>query len=598
MTRFSAYFGAPAVLVVRVVRASLAVVLAPLVACIPNPDISGLPPFDGGAEPDVVFTPTADATIDATLPPAEAGTTDTGVNVDSGPQVATVTGIVVDYTQGNGSGVVPGALVSISAPGTSAAMTATTDASGLFTIPGVPSRTTLEINVSKSPDFVNGIAYSTTSLVISIPDNQTVNVFPVLHEGCFQTFVLDPAAGVDAGNQPVTLQNATCLSPRTGAYAAMTFDQASFEDPITHFIWNANNGTIRVEMIPLAYPKNGTAPDLSWAAGLPGAVTPPGLLGAAEYRVYGVNPGQPDKLLGVHDSAVTIAVPIYAASSGTPQAFSYSSSNGAWTQEGAAAPSGAQDAGSQLQYVTVTVPPPIASGVRYISWWAATSGATATTCVTGTLLVKGSALANVLVRAGGVNYLGSSTALTNANGLFCLDGITATVGGNGGAIGVAAAAALSGSVVYAGSQTFSVTDLAAGSCAAAADASTSCTALEQPIDLTPTATCVSGTVPNASNEAGVVTTLNATLDFNATGQFLYAQPAGIRQTAYVGQVTLGDGGAFCALAPPGTNLELVDPASPACRTGSIAVLNGGAALACGAGGCEDAGVNEFGCPQP
>lgn len=592
MTRFSAGFGAPALLLVCV---ALAVVLAPFEACIPNPDISGLPPFlDGGAEPDVVFTPTADATIDATLPPSEAGATDTGVVVDSGPQLGTVTGIVIDYTQGNGSGVVPGALVSISPPGASMAMTATTDASGLFTIAGVPSGT-LEINVSKAPDLVSGIAYSTTSVVTTVGAGQTVNVFPVLHEGCFQTVVLNPQAGVDAGNQPVTLQNATCLSPRTGAYAAMTFDQASFEDPISHIIWNTNNGTIRVEMIPLAYPVSGTAPDLSWAAGVPGGTTPPGLLGAAEYRVYGVNPGQPDKLLGVHDSAVTIAVPIYAAPTATPQAYSYSASTGAWAAEPSAPPSQAQDAGPPLEYVTIAVPAPAANAVRYISWWAATNGATATTCVTGTLLVKGSPLANVLVRAGGLNYLGSSTALTNANGLFCLDGITATVGGDAGAIGVAAAAALSGGVVYAGSQTFGVTNLAAGSCAAAADASTSCTALG-PIDLTPTTTCVAGSVTNASNEAGAVTTLNATLDFSATGQFLYAQSAGIRNTAYIGQVTLGDGGAFCALAPPGSSLELVDPVS-GCFGGPIAVLSGGAALACAAGGCEDAGPNPFACPS-
>ena len=585
MKRFSPGLAAPALLVVFV----------PFVGCIPDPDISKLPPYDGGGfAPDGAVIPIADASLDGTL--GQDSGSDTGP-ADSAPPLGTVNGIVIDYTQGNGRGVVPGAVVSVSVPGNAAASvpaSVTTDASGLFSIDGVPAGVTVQIGVSKPTDLVNGIAYSTTFLLTTVGAGQTSNVFPVLHEGCFQSFVLNPAPGSDAGNLPVALYNARCASPRSGAYAAMTFDQGAFEDPSSHIIWSTNNGTIRVEMIPLAYPANpanGNAPDLSWAVGLPGVATPPGLLGAAEYRVYGVQPGQPDILLGVHDTntSVSIAIPIYTAPTGAPLAYSYAPASGAWasTSQG---PSAAQDAGPALQYVTI-------AQVPQLSWWAATNGATAATCVTGTLLAGGSPLPNVLVRAAGLNYLGASTAQTNAAGLFCLDGVTSTAGGDGGVAQVALVAeALSGGVAYTGAKTFGLTTLTAGSCAAsAADASASCTSLG-PINLTPGLTCVSGTVGGAVVDGGALTTLNATL---VNLDVLYAASAGIQSSAYVGQVTLGAGGAFCALAPPGTDLELVDPASGCSAPppgAPIPVLLGSSAPACAAGGCADAGALTFGCP--
>ena len=578
MKRFSPGVAAPALLVI----------VAPFLGCIPNPDISGLPPYDGGgAAPDSAVTPISDASVDVTL--SQDGGSDTGPT-DSAPPLGTVSGIVIDYTQGNGKGVVPGAVVSVTPPGSATTLSATTDANGLFTIPNVPAGVSLQIEATKPTDLVKGIAYSSTYVVTTVGAGQTVNIFPVLHEGCFQTFVLNPGAGTDAGNAPVTLLDSTCPggSPRTGAYAAMSFDSTSFEDS-SQILWTQNSGTIRVEMIPLAYPVNAGVPDLSWSAGLPGAVSPAGLLGAAEYRVWGVSPSNPDVILRVHDPVnhpVGIAVPVYAAPrSAQVVAYSYSSSAGAggtpgWTSE-STVPGSLQDAGAPLQYVTIQVP--------HLGWWAATNGVTPTTCVTGTLQAGGSPLPNVVVRGGGVNYLGASTGQTNAAGLFCLDVTAATADGGAAQIGLVASA-LSGGVPYTATQTFQVTSTTGGgSCSLPS----SCTSLPA-INLSPTLTCVSGSV--VALDGGAPTMLNATL---VTLPVTAAQSnAGIQSSAYVGQVAVGAGGSFCALAPPGSQLQLRDPASPNCWAPSgteLAVLNGSSAPLCSAGGCADAGTISFGC---
>src|SRR6202041_3527789 len=99
-----------------------------------------------------------DANIDVSL-----GSDDSGAEaapVDSATPVGTVSGIVIDYTEGNGKGVVPGATVTVSFPGNpsaSAPAPVTTDGNGLFTIPGVQAGVALEVGVSKPTDLVKGI---------------------------------------------------------------------------------------------------------------------------------------------------------------------------------------------------------------------------------------------------------------------------------------------------------------------------------------------------------------------------------------------------------------------------------------------------------
>ncbi len=598
MKRVSPGASAPALLL-------LAAFLRCIPSCIPSPDTSGLPPYDAGiyAEDSSGSSPASDDSgLDATIG-SDSGSD--GGAPEAAAQLGTVSGIVIDYTEANGQGVVPGAVVSVSFPSTApsslvAPAPVTTDANGLFTIANVPAGVSLQISATKPTDLVNGVAYSTTAIVTTVPAGQTVNVFPILHEGCFQIVALNPD-DAGAGTLPVTLQNATCrpgggsltgLGTRVGAYAAMTFDAASFKDPINGSLWT---GSIRVEMIPLAYPFEQVF-DLSWALGLPGAAAPPGLLGAAEYRVVksdpaGADDGQILALANPANDPVAIAVPVYTGPSGQALAYSYDTTAEGWKGE-TATPGPVQmyvyGEGQQVAYLMVPVP--------HLSWWGATNGATPTTCVTGTLQA-GAPLPNVLVRAAGLSYLGTSTGLTDSTGLFCLDVPATAVDGGTAQIAVYAEALVNGAP-YSATPTFQVSPVGGASCAGAAGV-TACASLGAPIGLAPSLTCVSGAV--AYDDAGGPATLDVTL---VNANVAYAQDQGIQSSAYLGQVTLGKDGSFCAPAPPGASVELVQPTNSSCWAPNddyiivppAAADAGTTAATCAGGGCLDAGPITFGCP--
>jgi hypothetical protein len=453
----------------------------------------------------------------------------------------------------------------------------TSDANGLFTIPGVPAGVTLQINVSKPTALDpsgNAIApaYSTTSLVATVPAGQTLAVFPVLHEGCFQ--VVNPA---DAG-PPVSLVNAQCASPRGGTYTSMTFGPGSFDDPVANALWT---GSVRIEMIPLQYPAfpADAGDDLSWAVGLPGVATPPGLLGAAEYRVVKSTGGSDDgEVLSLHSGAhVSIAVPVYAGPSGSASAYSYSTTTGAWTPETPTV-SGVQDGGPPVEYVTMQVP--------HLTWWAATNGATASTCVTGSLQAGGP-IANALVHGVGSTFLGSSTGVTNSTGTFCLDMPVGTGGGNVQLF----TSAVAGGVVYSGVKTFQVSAFSTGGTCAS---NSGCTAVGA-ITLSPSVTCVSGTI---TNDDGGAPPPSLAVEIENISTAEYASSSGILNYAYAGQTQIGTGGAFCALAPPGSEIRLTASLSSGCSApkyqGTIPVPNGTGGT-CGGGGCTDAGPLTFSC---
>jgi hypothetical protein len=574
-------------------RASAVVLVAASVAfvrCIPNPDTSGLPPYDAGLPSTLEDTGAAiaDASFDVTLTPEDAAT-DAGAP-DSGPPVGTITGIVIDYSQGNGRGVVPRAVVSLSAPtaATPPSLPApvTTDANGLFTITNVPVGLALQVGTTKATDFVNGIAYSSTYLTTTVGAGQIVNVFPVLHEGCYQTWTLDPGTA-DAGNAPVTLDNATCAGPTVGshpgAYAAMSFDAAAFKDPLTNLPWN---GSIRVEMIPLAYPElaNGS-PDLSWSVGLPGVASPPGLLGGVQYRVVKSDPGQADDgqlldLLNRTSDPVSIAVPLFTSPTAPqPLTYWYDTATGGWVAS-TALPGALTTSPGGVSYVMVPA--------TQLAWWAVVNGTPATTCVTGTVQQAGAPAANVGVRAAGVSYLGTSTAVTSSTGSFCLDVGATAIDGGVAQIAIVPESVFGG-IAYAGSQAFSITKAGSGSCAVPGTGTAGCTAIGAPIALAPTASCTSGNVV----DAGSLATLDAVLQ---TPDVAYATTSGIQPSAYVGQVALGTNGAFCALSPPGV-LQLRQAGAADCYA-SLSVLNGSSATVCSAGGCADAGSVSFDCHLP
>ena len=584
MKRFPTSAGALAVLTILAVGPG-----AVGVSCIPNPDVSGLPPYDAGgtAEDTGVFTSGEDSGIDGTIIAQDSGPgTDTGA-LDGAQPFGSINGVVIDYTQANGRGVVPGATVAVtypSNPSLAAPPSVTSDANGLFTIPSVAAGVPLEIGVTKETDLTNGIAYSSSLLVATVDAGQTLSVFPVVHEGCFQI-----AAVLDAGAQGVTLQSATCPvgddGPRTGAYAAMTFGPTSFVDP-QGIPWTGN---IRVEMIPLAYPSNDGPLDLSWALGLPTgttAATPAGLLGAVEYRVYTSDPGQTDdgELLSLSTSAsassVSIAVPVYTAPTATtPLAYSFNPTTGAWSAE-SVTPGAVLTSVGGVQYEMVQVP--------HLTWWAVANGPTASTCVTGTL--QGTT-GNVFVRVAGGNYLGSAAAVTDTQGTFCVDVNAATDGGAASQIEIYAGA-IEGAVPYGVLSPYAVTSAGGGTCASGVG----CEALGG-IALSPILSCLSGTLGGGSNDAAVPSPLNVVEIFSDVTSA--STQAGIQLRSYLGQVTPGTNGAFCALAIPGGDVDLSEPVVPdECTpaTESISLPNGSNAPVCSAGGCVDAGALVLQCP--
>ncbi len=210
------------------------------------------------------------------------------------------------------------------------------------------------------------------------------------------------------------------------------------------------------------------------------------------------------------------------------------------------------------------------------------NGTPATTCVTGTLQQAGTAAANVLVRAAGVNYLGTSTGQTNAQGSFCLDVTAATLDG-GAAQLTFSPEALAGGIPYTATQVFQVSAVSSGSCEVPGS---SCTSLGAAITLTPAVSCLSGTI---TADGGPPATLDTTLKLGTTEQ-AYAAGAGIRNQAYVGQVTVGTNGSFCALSPPGS-IVLSSPANASCfapngGVSSLTVPGVTSAASCSAGGCR------------
>jgi hypothetical protein len=577
----------------RAVAPVLLLLVAPavLARCIPNPDISGLPPYDGGSYSfDSSFSYDAGGfTGDATTFSEDAGIEASAA--DGGVQLGGVNGIVIDYTQGVAQGIVPGATITVTPAGSTTAIAQqTSDANGLFAVANLPSGVPLQVNVTKPTDETKGVAYSSTAIVVTIPAGQTVSLAPVLNEGCFQ--IVNVLSAGDAG---VTLQNATCPGgfygvsgpgQRPGAYAAMTFETSSFKDTMGTYL-----GQVRIEMIPLAYPLSDPAdpPDLSWAVGLPGGGSPAGLLGAAEYRVVREDTGEVLDVADSKNDPVSIAVPVFTAPTGQPAAYSYDEANQTWKAETSAVTGPAQvysygsptfDETLQLSYVMVQVP--------HLTWWAATSAAGAvTTCVTGSVQAGGP-LANVVVRAAGANYLGASTAITDATGTFCLD-LAAGTFDAGLPMGTIYAEALSGGAPYAASQAFSASAQAGGSCAS----QTGCTAIG-PITLSPSLTCVTGSL-TYDEEGGAPSALDELL-VNLSD---YGSDQGIQQTAYVGETTVGDAGTFCALAPPGGSLRLVQPGNLICTAphdvNSYQVPTGAGAPTCGGSGCQDAGALLFSC---
>ena len=164
------------------------------------------------------------------------------------------------------------------------------------------------------------------------------------------------------------------------------------------------------------------------------------------------------------------------------------------------------------------------------------------------------------------------------------------------------AEALAGGFPYSATAPFTVTT-ATGSCETG-DGGTGCMPVGV-ITLAPSLTCVSGNVQPGDQTEGhsVPSSMQVTVvDIPVTSS---AQSVGIQTTAYIGETSIvADGGAFCAPAPPLTEIDLYDPATgcTAPIDDAISVQSATGAVSCTSGdadgGCRNAGIEEFGCPLP
>jgi hypothetical protein len=567
------------------VLASIASGASLVYGCIPSVDTSGLPPYDGSVAPgfDANALNTVDGGEDAPFN-EDAPTTDAPPN-DAPPTTGTITGVVINYAQGNGLGVAPGATVSVG--GT--AFTTTTNAFGAFTLTGVPTGQVL-LNVSKPTDQVDGVAYSATQAVLTLGGGQSVSVFPVIHQGCYENVA---SIGV-AGSVSTTDTAAKCgaLQSDADVFAELAWGVGAFTDPATGSAYNA---AARVELIPIAFPQTPSATtDFTWGLGLPGASSPIETIGAVEIRVVATSTGADggtidSDLLTVTaaNTSVTSTLNTWElANTTTYQPYLFDQTQGKWLPD----TSGATLANAKLVSGVTPYDEVAITKLDRLGWLGITNPSTQTTCVTGSLTAGGAPATNVWVHATGLNYFGTSSTVTDSNGAFCLD-VKAAGGADAGAtpqIGIAAGfASTSGAFATSPSQGgFQVSSLGGGTCAT----QTGCTALGA-IALQPfNSTCTNGTVTSTGNAPPP--TLNVELEgLNISAD---QQADGILPAAYIGTTTLDDAGAFCAQAGAGTSIALVNPSAANCATSLITVSSTTAAT-CGGTSCSSAGSVAYTC---
>jgi hypothetical protein len=496
-----------------------------------------------------------------------------------------VTGLVLSYRDAAGRGVLPGSIVTIA--GTT--MSATTDAFGRFTLANVPAGHVL-VNVTHPTDKTASLAYGTTQLAVDVAAGQTVQVFPVLHSGCYVSFNV----GQTTDASTFTLQQG-CIS-RSNAYAAITLSGNTGEivDPTTSAPYNAN---ARVEIIPLAFPTDEpTDPDLSFGIGMPGnlasssgvAIDP---IGGAEIRIVKDTSDSADgsPLQLAQGQTVSLDLPLYRAGTGAEPlaAWSYDAKQGAWVLDPSATGGTFTTVQQQFNVYRVTV--------SHLSWWSVSQPRATTGCVTGKLTAGGAPAAGVVVRGLGSSYLGATTTMTTANGTFCLDGVGEQ------SVSIVAGYAASATAAFttnAGPFTTSTT----GSCATQA---TACAQVGTIAMDGWSPTCTLATITRLSTTGSPVTTALDVFGDYSNNLTFGQQQAGVLSLAYVGVVQPSNAGAVCIPTPAAPGAQLHEHTKTICAGSgqvddgvSFNVTPDAGVGACSGTTCLDAGTLAYTCHVP
>ncbi len=560
--------------------------------CISDPDTSGLGSSDAGSRDGAA--PGTDGGRAEAGPDdagAEAGSDATSLPpVDAGGPTGTVVGTVLDFEQGPGRGVLPGARVSV--VGASPAIEAVTDKSGAFVLSNVPAADRVLLSISHETDKVSHVTYGSSQLVVPVVAGRTVMVEGFVHEGCYAT------VNVSSVTQDTKKLLQEGCATRSGAYASLTIpDNQTLLLP-TGAVFGQ---TARVELIPAAFPlvdTNGKL-DLSGSVGLPGdlggvsggTAAPIDMVGGAEVRIVDDATGTPLHVAPGHHVALGLPVHRRAADAEAFGAWAYDATQGRWVE----------DTTATLGTFTTDVPPQSEQVIEIytvqvtsLAWWGVAHARAPGGCVRGTLTAGGIPAAGVYVRGSGVDYFGSGGAVSANDGSFCVDGKALA------SMQVLGAYVPPAGSPYAGTSAPVAVGAAGRSCGTDA---TKCTDLGV-LTLDPLLpSCATGAVKRTVADGGatpVAIALDVTLQNLPVT--LAQMNTGIRGSAYIGQVTPAVDGRVCAAVAPGTTVNLRDSTGTVCagvgtNPGAIAEIPPGDAglNACGTAGCFDAGDLFYGC---
>jgi hypothetical protein len=495
------------------------------------------------------------------------------------PPPGAIDGVVIDFLGGD-QAVVPGATIAVAGVGS-----VISDANGRFLLGGIPASSSVTVTVSV-PDNPAGATYSSLTLVTQVAAGETTHLAPRLLLACTQVVAIN--AGV-AGSVDVV---SSCGRP--SSYAQISWEGDGLAEAGTVFAGNAV-----FALMPVPFPR--TSPiDLSWFVTVPGdgsgvtASGTPTLLdgfGAAEFRIFDATTGAPITAASGHQLTITLEMFAPAPSGETPSAWRFDST-GKWVEQGPGEFDG-MDGDGGVPDAGVPGFDVFRFQTTQLGWWASAAAVSGSTrgCVRGRLSSSGS---DGGVPASGVAVIASaqgqgsvSSAVTGADGKFCLDAP------GGATVNVSALEISSGATMFrvAGSGTVGAAGHACGdtidACPDIGDFELGSMPPVCVLGRTRKQGCTVG-APNAP----VTEPLPLFTDIVVPQTSL---DVGVFSHVYLGVVTPGSDGRFCAELSAGGTYYLEDPATGGQHQFIVPASSNAGSCGVDQASCNDLGEIDFFC---